>query len=535
MNQRARKLRRERIRARYGKNPLENDRFLSVKNRMDEIKIYHNEMPDTSLDDISWNDLEMVEVFYRINNTNSYMGEQILYHRLHDTGTNHNWKQFEQQIEFFENHEEERISIEEKLSYIGKREENYYMPVFMMHPEDWTIQSTFLLHLLQALLVGFFLGSIFTENPICFAGLLCVAVTNLMVYLFTKQKYEVYLYSLGSLKQLVDFCKTMTSNQKWKEAFVSEEVERAVLKLNKLSKKLVSFQTRKAGSLSGDMLYMLQDYIYGITLFDIAAFNYLMKAIYKKQQEVLLLYEFAGNVDMEIAVASFRKSLEVVCKPAFSEEHSIQGKGIYHPLIERAVANDFELSSKAIITGANASGKSTFMKALALNVVLAQTIHTCAAGSFCLPKLSVMTSMAIRDDVLTGESYYIKETKYLKRMLEQVKKNPATLCVIDEILKGTNTKERLAASEAILDYFAKTDSFFIVATHDLELVYGRESQYKNYYFESVVTDSDICFDYKIHKGIGGNSNAIALLAFLDFPKEIVTAAKKNLMRGNKVC
>lgn len=87
-----------------------------------------------------------------------------------------------------------------------------------------------------------------------------------------------------------------------------------------------------------------------------------------------------------------------------------------------------------MITGANASGKSTFMKALAVNVILAQTIHTVTAKEFAIPRLGVMTSMALRDDILTGESYYIREAKYLKRMLDAVTEEAPILCVIDEIL-----------------------------------------------------------------------------------------------------
>jgi len=121
----------------------------------------------------------------------------------------------------------------------------------------------------------------------------------------------------------------------------------------------------------------------------------------------------------------------------------------------------------------------------------------------------------------------------LKRMLDGKRGNMATLCVIDEILKGTNTKERLAASSAILEYLAGTEQFVLIATHDMELVQDMREKYEQYYFESQITGKDIRFDYRIKKGIVGKSNAIALLELLNFPREIIDTAKLK-MRGNRI-
>ena len=311
------------------------------------------------------------------------------------------------------------------------------------------------------------------------------------------------------------------------------EVRKAVEELQTLEKKMLGWHSRKYAGMTGDLSAMLQDYLLGITLIDVAMFNHIMKLIDNKQDKVLLLYEFVGQVDMLLAIASYRECEIKWCQPDIYQDGIINGKGIRHPLLDNPVENDFTLERRAIITGANASGKSTFMKAVAINAILAQTIHTCAAEYFSMPKLYIMTSMALRDDILTGESYYIREVKYLKRMLDRTETNMYTLCVIDEILKGTNTRERLAASSAILEYLTGTKHFVLIATHDMELVRDMVQCYEPYFFESRITGKDICFDYHINKGIGGESNAIALLDLLDFPKEIVDVAKQN-MRGKKI-
>lgn len=103
-----------------------------------------------------------------------------------------------------------------------------------------------------------------------------------------------------------------------------------------------------------------------------------------------------------------------------------------------------------------------------------------------MPAIQVMTSMALRDDVLQGESYYMREIKYLKRMLDELETGEPMLFVIDEILKGTNTRERLAASNAILSYMVQKQGFLLIATHDLELVYALKNRYDTYYFDSQV-------------------------------------------------
>ncbi len=164
------------------------------------------------------------------------------------------------------------------------------------------------------------------------------------------------------------------------------------------------------------------------------------------------------------------------------------------------------------------------MKSLAVDVILAQTIDTCCAAGMSLPLTKVMTSMAIRDDVISGESYYVREVRYLKRMLDEIGRGTITLCVIDEILKGTNQAERLAASEAVLKYLTQFPGYCIIATHDMELVRKLGELYKAYYFESHITENNVTFDYKIHPGQGGESNALALLQAFGFPGEIIKEA-----------
>ena len=524
---------RDRIKAQFGKNPMELEEWESLEKRMREIRMYEElVMQDAkkeegqragSVDTVTWNDLEMDRVFARINHTRTYMGEQILYHRLHHMQTQQACEDMEKRIAFFSCQESLRTEIEEKLMRIGKQKESCYLPFFLtkeMNPPDIPCA---ILYFLQGLLAFCLIGTILLRSNLWATGFLVVAVVNLLIYLHTKCKYEGNLFMVSGLKELFDFCNWIV--KKWEPG--RPEILYALEKTQKLSRRILRWQTRKYQSISGDVTGILWDYIAGMTLYDVVAFYRIQKTLRACQKETVQLYAFVGEIDMEIAIASFRKSLPQWCCPSLQSDGAICVEEVCHPLMADAVPNDFVLKKGVVLTGANASGKSTFMKAVAINVILAQTIDTCVAKNMKMPAIKVMTSMALRDDVLQGESYYMREIKYLKRMLDELNTGEPMLFVIDEILKGTNTRERLAASNAILSYMVQKQGFFLIATHDLELVYTLENQYDTYYFDSQVHGKDIVFPYKIRRGIVGKTNAIDLMELLDFPEEITGQARRE--------
>ena len=134
--------------------------------------------------------------------------------------------------------------------------------------------------------------------------------------------------------------------------------------------------------------------------------------------------------------------------------------------------------------------------------------------------------MAVRDNVASGDSYYIREIKYLKRIIQAQNDEKTVLCIIDEILRGTNTQERLAASAAIMKYLHKRNCIAIVATHDIELTEMLKNYYNNYHFTEHIENHEISFEYKIHPGPTVSKNALKLLAYMDFPAEILEKAEQ---------
>lgn len=235
-----------------------------------------------------------------------------------------------------------------------------------------------------------------------------------------------------------------------------------------------------------------------------------------------------GYLDSMISIASFRESLPYYSLPELKEEKRayLKVENLYHPLLSHPVANSIEAKKGILVTGSNASGKSTFLKNIAVNTILAQTAYTATASEYQAPYFKVMTSMALRDDLERGESYFIVEIRSLKRILEEAEKEECLLCIIDEVLRGTNTIERIGASSRILADLERDHVLPFAATHDIELSYILEDLYENYHFEEEVKEHEVVFNYLLKKGRVTTRNAIRLLEMTGYKTSLSEGARK---------
>lgn len=234
-----------------------------------------------------------------------------------------------------------------------------------------------------------------------------------------------------------------------------------------------------------------------------------------------------GNIEALIAILSMRNIYPYYSIPEFDDKYRIYAQEIFHPLIENFVSNDVDFNQNTLLTGSNASGKSTYVKSIAISAILAQSINTAFAKSFVMKKGNVLTSMAIKDSIIDGDSYFIAEIKSLKRIIEDVKSGNKSYYFIDEILRGTNTLERISASSSIIDYLDKHKSLSFIATHDLELTKMKEEKVRNIHFKEDIIDNKVVFTYKLQEGPSNTRNAIKLLEVMGFPEDIVEMANKN--------
>lgn len=287
------------------------------------------------------------------------------------------------------------------------------------------------------------------------------------------------------------------------------------------------------GRMEGNITDILMDYVRLLTHIDIIKFQSMAREVLRLQKDLMDIYETVGFLDSMIATASYRDMMQEWCVPKMEQAEGrafyLEADEIYHPLLQSPVKNTIHAHRNVLLTGSNASGKSTFIKTVAINAILAQTVHTVLADRYEAVYFRVYSSMALRDDILSSESYYMVEIKSLKRIVDRAKEEgEPVLCFIDEVLRGTNTVERIAASTEILSLLARKNALCFAATHDIELTELLKEQYDNYHFEEQVEEDDVIFDYRLREGKAMTRNAIKLLHMIGYDQHIVQRAQERV-------
>lgn len=199
-----------------------------------------------------------------------------------------------------------------------------------------------------------------------------------------------------------------------------------------------------------------------------------------------------------------------------SEGKQVEAEALGHPLLksEGRIDNDFTMANKEffIVTGANMAGKSTFLRTVGLSIVLANNGLPVCAKSFAYSPIKLISSMRTTDSLSDNESYFFSELKRLKHIIDTIEKEEHFI-ILDEILKGTNSKDKAKGSQQFVEKLVRTGSTGIIATHDLSLceLEAQLAQVKNYYFDAEIVNDELYFDYRLKLGVCQNMNASFLL------------------------
>ncbi|QEC67510.1 hypothetical protein FRZ67_09450 [Panacibacter ginsenosidivorans] len=208
------------------------------------------------------------------------------------------------------------------------------------------------------------------------------------------------------------------------------------------------------------------------------------------------------------------------CYPIISDTHFIlEGKEIGHPLIpaKQRVNNSFSITGAAkvdLITGSNMAGKSTFLRSLGINMILAYAGAPVCAESFTVSISKLMSSMRITDNLAENTSTFYAELKKLKSIIDEVNKQENLFILLDEILRGTNSLDRHTGSAALIKQLIKKNAVALIATHDVELARlenDNPANISNYHFDVQVSGEELYFDYKLKEGICTSLNASLLM------------------------
>ena len=229
------------------------------------------------------------------------------------------------------------------------------------------------------------------------------------------------------------------------------------------------------------------------------------------------LIRSVSMLDALVSLASYRQNEPATTWPTFVDTPSMvfEGKGLRHPFLGmKAVANDAMLQDRNfyIITGANMAGKSTYLRTVGISWVMAMAGLPVYADRLTLSPCRLFTGMRTSDDLTHGISYFNAELLRLKQLIGVLDDTP-TLVILDEILRGTNSKDKLHGSQIFLEYLSRHNVTAIIATHDLELSQMAEDhgeRFHNYCFEISIGEQ-VSYDYRITPGIAKNQNATYLL------------------------
>ena len=482
------------------------------------------------IDDITWNDLDMDKIYGQINQTVSSPGEDVLYDMIRrPLFDQREVDRREKLICFFAENKEKREEMQIMLSKVGKTWHGSLTDTILALENAPEVKTGIHFLMLGILLLNLFVLIPFYPVP-GFLLLILLSTGNVIYYYAGNDRARVaaFLDCFSSLLSMLALAEKI-EHVKWPEIQEQMEAVRQGKKALEGLKKRSFFLTSK-NEASGDPAQLILDYFRMVFHMDILTYNKTLRIAKDKTKEIMLLIDNIGELDAVISIASFRELLPLWCRPEFTDPEqghiSMQAEDLYHPLIREAVANSIHADSAILVTGSNASGKSTFLKNVAINSILAQTVLTCPCYSYQAPFLKVMTSMALRDDLSGGESYFIVEIRSLKRILDESKKEEPMLCIIDEVLRGTNTIERIAASSRILSALNQNWMLPFAATHDIELSYILDAQYRNLHFEEEVCEHEVLFNYLLKEGRAVSRNAIKLLSMLEYDPEIVREAGK---------
>lgn len=511
---------RERIRKNWGRVPEREYEYEEFR----KITYYfeNNKKENFFIDDITWNDLDMDSIFMLFNNTYSSVGEEYLYKtlRIPEFDKKELLKR-EKLITYFQENEEEVFKLQEIFARLG-RTKSISLSEFIHRLNDVEKHG----NLKHVIMDVFFLAAaamLFIQpvvGIIAFFGMLFV---NIGTYYKEKASIESYFVCFKYLADMINCTDAVIQSD---VEGIREYSDVLRIDLDKLSTIKKGIFLLSMNGNSGSIGEVVMEYVRMIFHVDIIKFNSMLDTTIKNIDTIDEMFDVLGRVEAGMAAASFRKSMPYYCTPEFGDRKELDIHEVFHPMISEPVANDLVENRSVLITGSNASGKSTFLKTIAINAILAQTVHTCTAKSYKTCFYRIFTSMALRDDLMSNESYFIVEIKSLKRIMDAINDEIPVLCFVDEVLRGTNTVERIAASSYILNTLRQKNALCFAATHDIELTNILEEYYSNYHFTEEVKDDDVLFSYKLLKGRATSRNAIKLLNVIGFDKEIVKNAEK---------
>lgn len=475
-----------------------------------------------AIDEQTWADLGLDELFALIDRTAAMPGRQVLYHQMRTYADAATLAERARQHAVFRHDRVHRERVQLVLTELDRPGAAYIAPLVLgqLPPRPAAARMYFLLSILTPIC----LAGIFFFPPLLLVSIALILV-NAVIYATYGQQIMPYFSGFAQIDAL------LTTAEKLGR--LDDPHALPALATLKKNAPLVSRLRRRLGPLVTDRnalpdpVQSLLGYLNMLFLFDVVIFLRSLRLLQESQRTLADVFEAVGSLDAAIAVASYLDGLASdVTVPELVDDRRVEVTALYHPLIPDAVANSLDLADRgALIAGPNMAGKTAFIRTLGVNVVLAQTLHFCLARQARLPRARVRSAIRREDRLSDGRSYFFAEINQILEFARTEADAPRHLFLIDEIFRGTNTTERIACSAAVLRHLARHHLVF-ATTHDAELQEMLADICVRFHFADRVTDGNYSFDYLLRPGPAQSRNAIRLLEISGYPQSITREAEQ---------
>jgi hypothetical protein len=487
------------------------------------------------IDDRTLNDLDFEELFISLDRTASSIGQQYLYSKLRvipgDVSHSQVYDNYINQLNGNTEQKEDAIIELSKLNNQGA----YFLQRLFFGENIQKPKWFWLIQVLSIFMVISLLISIFYPQAMLLALLL--ASVNILIHFWNKNNILGYSNTIPQLLMLHKVASILDDKGLLLKS--QDAVSLSIQALTKIRRSAIFFkwESKSLDEIAQAIDYVL-DLIKGAFLIEPIIFFRLLKQIESNKTDIKRIYEMVGQLDIAISLSTWRESLPYFCKPEYSDTSvkTWNSERLYHPLIEKPEANDLEIADQKsiLLSGSNMSGKTTFIRTIGINALLAQTINTACAQQLTISNFKIYSAIRIADDLFDNTSYYYEEVKTIKKLSEESQSRYFNLFLLDEIFKGTNTIERIASGKAVLSFLNDSTNLVFCSTHDLELIDYLQKEYEYYHFEETFEESQLTFDYKLKKGSLNNTNAIRILEMNNFPNQITEEAKSLALELMKI-
>jgi hypothetical protein len=524
------------IRARWGQ-PVDRERKMQAISESHRSRL-SNMGSGASLDSRTWDDLDLDDVFAALDRTESTLGQHALYHRLRTFPVADNLDVFEVLVSRLESDGPLRERAQTALSRL--RDPHGYDLWWLARPDAIETRQWYVLFPILTAATILLLG-LAPLSPQLTPALIGVLVINVGVRYFTDRRIGALA---AAFRQIAPVVKTAESLR----FFGGDDVRPLVGPIQADTPSLGRLKTiarwisgdplmlpMGAGMLPimvGDVVSVVYEYLNLAFLLDANGVYFGARDLRVHHAALLRVIAAMGEVDAAISTASFRAGRRDWTRPSFVQPGApAKLSNLRHPLLVDAVPNSVSLAPGRglLITGSNMSGKSTFLRTVGVTAVLAQTLNTCLASEYYAPVFTVRSCIGRSDDLLSGKSYYIAEVENLLGLVQASVGSAPHLFLLDELFRGTNAVERIAAGQAVLlelvSNAGRTNPHVVIAaTHDGELVDLLPDNYSAFHFGDVVGPEGLIFDHQLRPGPATTRNAIALLRLHGAPQDLVRRA-----------